>query len=258
MDEKVTNSAYEYLYATIQMADWISEEYKKIAEHYKNHQALKELYLCICDGVSPDLLEVFVIDKDIEEVLRKCRKKHLESDFLRKYSDAVERISVITAKTEHEVKNMSTTVKFIADSIPVKRDRNELPEPIIVKEESIISNQLEKRKEEQSPVFKPDNELLKQQHEKTINLDDSKKISRKEKFTKPIEFIINKYIRNPRRTVVDMLSQGYSDEQISFIYSCIEEGMTSKEIDKFASPKINVETMKQLKKVVLKEREKNG
>lgn len=254
MEEKISNGAYEYLYATIQTADWISEEYKKVAEQYRDHEALKELYLCICDGVSLDLLEVMVIDKDIEDILRKARKKHLESDFLRKYSDAVERISVITAKTEYEVKNMSSTVKYIADSLPGKTKNVELPEPIVVKEENELLDQKAIVKESSYN----ETEIVHESETSSSTSKEQKRRSWFEKLIEPILLFFDKYKRNPKRSVIYMLSQGYSDEQISFLYSCIDEGMTSKELDKIASPKISVETMKQLKKVVLKERVKNG
>lgn len=255
MDAEVSNKAYEYLYATIQTADWIRDDYKKVAELYKNHSALKELYMCICDGVNIDVLEVMVVDDDIEEVLKKCRKKHLESDFLRRYSDVVERINVITTKTEYEVKNMSNTVKYIADVLPAKAKPVELPEPIVVKEElSETETQVEQKTEEEQPV--------KESAPFTVEIspapEERSNQNWRELLRDPIGLLMNKYRRNPRRTVVEMLAHGYSDEQINFIYSCIEEGMTDKEIDKFADPKIKVETMEHLKKVVLKEREKNG
>lgn len=247
MSGKESNNAYEYLYATIQIADWIGDDYKRIAEQYREHEALKELYLCICDGVSVDLLEVMAIEKDTGESLRKCRKKHLESDFLRKYSDVVERISVITAKTEHEVKNMSATVNYIADSLPVKTVESELLEPIIVMEEMDESEPLETGKEDviDIPIA-------------VVSETTQKNYKRGRTWFKPFFALLDKYRRNPGRTAVEMLAQGYTDEHISFIFECIEEGMTAKEIDRIASPKIKVETMKQLKKVVLKERERNG
>ena len=254
MDVEMSNKAYEYLYATIQTADWISDEYKRVAEMYKNHAALKELYMCICDGVNIDVLEVLAIDDDIEEVLKKCRKKHLESDFLKRYSDVVDRINVITTKTEYEVKNMSNTVKYIADVLPAKAKPVELPEPIVVKEElSETKVQVEPKAEEQS--IKESAPLT---VEKSPAPEEKSKQNWREVLRDPIGLLMNKYRRNPRRTVVEMLAHGYSDEQINFIYSCIEDGMTDKEINKFADPKIKVETMERLKKVVLKEREKNG
>lgn len=255
MDAEISSKAYEYLYATIQTADWISDDYKKVAELYKNHSALKELYMCIYDGVNIDVLEVMAVDDDIEEILKKCRKKHLESEFLRRYSDVVDRINVITTKTEYEVKNMSNTVKYIADSLPAKGSIQELPEPIAVKEERVEDESyVESKTEDKQPIQEP----IAVQVEKTSKPEEKNKSYWREMLRDSIGVLINKYRRNPRRTVVDMLSQGYSDEQINFIYSCIEEGMTSKEIDKFADPKIKVETMEQLKKVVIKEREKNG
>lgn len=254
MNETVSNNAYEYLYATIQMADWIDDGYKKLAEQYREHEALKELYLCMCDGVSLDLLEVLVIENGIEEMLQKCRKKHLESDFLRKYSDVVERISVITAKTEHEVKNMSTTVKYIADSMPIKSEKEGLPEPIIISD--VIRDFESEETQETEADTKID--ITEPIVTATPILSASNQNSLKDKLFKPIATLVDKYKGNPKRTVIDMISKGYTVEQINFIYSCIEEGMTAKEIDKFASPKISLETMQQLKKVVLKEREKNG
>lgn len=190
MEVEVSNKAYEYLYATIQTADWISDDYKKVAEMYKNHAALKELYMCIYDGVNIDVLEVLAIDDDIEEVLKKCRKKHLESDFLRRYSDVVDRINVITTKTEYEVKNMSNTVKYIADTLPAKGKKQELPEPIVVKEEQAEAEPPVKPKtEEQEPV--PEATPL--TVENTPATEERKNQGWRELLRDPIRVLISKY-----------------------------------------------------------------
>ena len=50
-DAKRVPSAQEYLYAMIRCAEWVSDDYKRLAEKNKEKlEILKELYICACDG----------------------------------------------------------------------------------------------------------------------------------------------------------------------------------------------------------------
>ncbi len=56
-----------------------------------------------------------------------------------------------------------------------------------------------------------------------------------------------------------LLKEGYDTDQLDFLLDCMEEGLTAKEIQRFASPKLPVKVMRRLKMIGEKERsEKHG
>lgn len=261
MDSEKKIDACQYLYATIQMADWISDDYKRLAEKYLDNVALKELYLCICDGVNIDILELIEINDEVANVLSKCRKQHWESEFFRKYREEIEKLSVITASTQKEVKQMSGNVKAIVENMPSMNERFKMPEPDAV--DYVQADKTPSKKEEVEdtkenvPNFGTNN--LEESAYKSRAIVEPMFIKKeKQGILDRFKNLFDKYGHNPKLTVLNMLKKNYNSEQIDFILSCYDEGMTVKEIDRFADPRINVETMKLLKKVVLKERKKNG
>ncbi len=64
----------------------------------------------------------------------------------------------------------------------------------------------------------------------------------------------------PLRVFIERkISEGFSGENLDFILTCIEEGMSQKEIDEVASPKLPVEVMQRLKELNQRKGEaKNG
>lgn len=260
MEKEMQYDAYDYLYATIQSADWISSGYKELAEKYRNNRAIKELYMCICDNVNIDLLELITVDEDTSDVLMKCRKKHLESDFTRKYQDAIDRITLITKSTEYEIKSLSGTVKQIAETMPIKEELFYVP---TTNEEIDTQTMLEESMQDEEVVPKFGTKIENKDKNESIfpsTLEFSKSSSNSwiDVFKQCFSYLFKKQKKNTKKTVMSMLEQGYKDEQINFILKCFVEGMTEKEIDEIADPSLSLQNMELLKKIKMKEREKHG
>lgn len=233
MKKEKQTSAYEYLYATIKTADWISDEYKSFAEKYKDTQEpLRELYLCICDGVSIDVLELAEMNETVAEAFRDCRMKQLESDFIRRFSYDIKKLKNITTETKKEVKNMSGTMKQIADTIPTFDEMfmHDSPElvSIEVKEQPRIGATSVKISAEK--------------------VDDVGSVSETKPQKVSFKGMLSKLHRErPVQYIETLIKEGYSNEQINYILECLESGVSIAEIKKFASPKIDVELMKKLR-----------
>lgn len=261
MEKEAQNDAYDYMYAAIRTADWISSEYKELAEKYRKNTAIKELYMCICDNVNIDLLELVTIDEDTSDVLLQCRKKHLESDFTRKYQEAIDRITVITKSTEHEIKSLSGTVKQIAETIPIKEETFYVPEEDNVPADRTVVSESGSNEDEVQTFGKKE---LAAEKEKDMNLNAMEHMENTvnrnwlDKVKCSISRLFMKCKKTPKMTVMDMLAQGYSNEKITFILTCMNEGFTEREIKEIADPALSLENMELLKKIKLKERKKNG
>lgn len=255
MKETKQNKACQYLYAVIKEADWIDEEYKKFAEKYKKTEApLIELYLCICDKVSLDVLQLVELNEPVEEAFRECRRKHLESGFMKKYSNDIRQIKHIATATEKEVKNMSGTVKHIADNIPTFEEM--FMQPAANKDQ----DEPQKQKKSSRKEMQKEKEQIEVQSEKLEQLNEpveneqcliaSKKTPRTsfEKFLDKPNSIFSRYRKKrPGKYIEALVKEGYSVEQIDFILDCMEAGDSIREIEEFASPKITVELMKKLR-----------
>lgn len=245
MEENKQYNACQYLYATIRTAEWISEDYKNFAEKYKDsEEILKELYLCICDQVSLDVLELVELNESVADAFKQCRKKHLESDFLRKYTEEIKRIKRITTATEKEVKNMSGTIKQIADSIPALDERLQ---PVSSKKEKSEDNEIQE-------VIQEDANVVSIQETDITDVQPKKRIVTNRLVDKVAALVSHKTKGSPAAFVDELYSKNYSDEQIAYIIDCLEEGMKREEILKFAFPSIPVSMMKKLKQLQQKER----
>lgn len=252
--------AYQYLYATIQAASWISDAYKKFAEKYKEtKKPLQELYLCFCERVPLDILQMAELSEPVENSFRSARRKHIESELLKNYSSELEQLKAITAETENEIKQMSSTVNIIAEAIPTFDEL--FMAPMDIEETKEVSNVLQNEKMSDAPkdVKKHDGLIsgtsegqLVNTKEKTVNKDNWIK-----KVTKKLTNLL-RLRNNPTSMVVNMISEGYSEQQINFILSCIEEGMSESDIQSFSDPRIPIEVMKKLKELKEKENLKHG
>lgn len=252
MEEKKTNSACEYLYAVIVTADWIGEEYKRFAEKFKGQDAiLRELYLCICDGVSLDILELAEMNESVEISFRECRRKHLESSVLKQYSDEIKRIRSITTATEKEVKAISGSVRQLADTIPALEESLNSPE----------RKETEHLKEVEADLPKgADLKKIAEPQKGAEPCEERSVVSTEQKDIRNAGFLsgtkksLSVWIkertkRSPSDFVSRLYAENYSTEQVTFIIACIEEGMSEHDILRFASPNIPVEIMEKLKKI---------
>lgn len=257
MENETQGNAYDYLYATIMMADWIASDYKQLAEKYRRHPAIKELYMCICDNVNLDLLELISIDDDAPALLEKCRRQSLESDFTRKCQEAIDRITVITKTTEHELKSLSGTVKHIAEniSVPAKEETFFIPAEDMADDEQFVfvgdtSNNVD------VPNFGTADSAENLTEEAGTEVVSVQHHVKKENFLDRLMKLLFK--DKHKKTIISMLEQGYKEEQITFVLKCMEEGMSERDIDEIAAPELSVEHMELLKRIKRREQDCDG
>lgn len=249
--EKIQNTSYEYLYAAIQTAEWITPAYKKLAEKYKNTEALNELYLCICDNVKIELIEQISANDVSSEALANCRIQHKkELDFVKKYQELLEDITITVKNTQMEVKNLSSIicehtventeeseVSFFIPEADEGEDKEEVlsfPEPddAVLEEDSVPVSNVEHMPKEPLVIHK-----------------DTSVQSYLNIMKQRLKGLWNPLERLSKRTVVGMIEDGYNQEQITFLLQCMNEGMSEKEIDEISSPALSVEHMELLKKI---------
>lgn len=236
-EKSLVGKGIQYLFATINSADWIDDTYKRFAEKYRNEEKpLKELYLCFCDKVPLELLIAAEQKEPVEFSFRLCRRKHIESEILKEHSNELEEIKHITAGMEAEVKSMSGTVSYIAAAIPTLDElfqSDEMPETEIERNER---GGKKEHKEEAQVLCK----------EKT----EFHCIGRLIKCIKmKLSEIVSLHQKEPARFVIELYAENYKEEQINFIMDCMEKGMKVSEIEKFANPKISVDMMKRLSRM---------
>lgn len=236
METKTQNTSDEYLYAAIQTADWITPAYKKLAEKYKNTDCLREVYVCICDGVNIELLENLPED-DFFDALQNCRKRHQESEILKIHRESMEYLTLISKKTELEVNNLSASVQYIIENIRRKEQTVIVPNPDESAKEDVESLPDEEDTHKELLVLHKDISVR-------SYLNEIKQ--RIKEIWKPLE-------KSSKKTVMGMLEEGYSQEQITFILQCMSDGMSEKEIDEISSPALSIEHMELLKKIKEKE-----
>lgn len=253
-EKSLVGKGIQYLFATINSADWIDDSYKRFAEKYRNEEKpLKELYLCFCDKVPLELLIAAEQKEPVEFSFRLCRRKHIESEILKEHSNELEEIKHITAGMEAEVKSMSGTVSYIAAAIPTLDDlfqSDEMPEGGSVSDESISikanmqETEIERNERGGKKEHKEESQVLCK--EKT----EFHCIGRLIKCIKmKLSEIVSLHQKEPARFVIELYAENYKEEQINFIMDCMEKGMKVSEIEKFADPKISVDMMKRLSRM---------
>ena len=258
--EPLMSKGDEYLYATITMADWINDSYRKFAEKYRNDgKTLRELYLCFCERVPIEVLRIAAQKEPVEASFRVCRRKHIESEILKEHSNELEEIKHITAGMEADVKSMSGTVNYIAAAIPalddlfssneMQEDKSSVTVSMPIKENK--SKEAEHKEEAAAVDDLPKANEIVNVAKISENNTDTKRKKNKGKLIRYIKMklseIISKYEKEPARLVIELYAKDYKDEQINFILDCIDKGMKISEIEKFADPKISVDMMIRLR-----------
>lgn len=255
---KQTYNADQYLITALFCAEWISAEYKTLADKHRNDPlAVRQIYLCACDKVPIDILRIASNTVSVEESLKKARQKYLEKKYSRAYADELHEIKSITNLLRKEVKNISGAVKHIADTMPSSEDTYFPSEPETETGNSVEENQAnnngtnvqEKMEKYQQQQKKEKNGIPKE------TLTDYAGIFWKLKAN--VKNIFDKK-KDPIKFINELTAQDYSDEKIKFIISCFEEGLTEEQIRKFISPKLDIENMERLKNLYFKGDKQNG
>lgn len=268
-----SNSAEEYLWGVIYYADWIKPAYKKFADAYRtNSKALRELYLCFCDKVPESALKKAAKSDCVELAFKLCRKEYMEKEWLGEYSQKPEKLRTVSNETENEVKQMPGRESNIAEAMPDwdVMFSKEIPE--VLPDQTVTTDtapRLGKSLKKQISTEAADEAPAQPLTAKIKNEADEKKTMErvvpqkkgKGKFFRLLKKKISElfcYKNNPSRFVIELYSQGYADAQINFILDCMERGMTFKEIDKIADPKIPVDMMKKMCDMHMKKKGDKG
>lgn len=243
--ETPQHSAEQYLMAAFSRADWIAPEYKRLSATCKDNPiAFRELYLCACDKVPIDVVQIALSNEPVVENLINIRNKHFEKRYTDMQSFFMNELTETVQNLRKEVDSVSDAAKYFADTIPGI--------------EELFSN-------------KPDGSS----HGKTLT-DITKEAEMEEKVKGVPKFgtsIASNEKSAPSKTpkrkwsITDVLvkkdkpadflnelyQKGYKDEAISYIISCLENGLSEKEIRTFISPSFDVATMERLRKLYVKE-----
>ena len=238
-DAKKIPSAQEYLYAMIRCAEWVSDDYKKLAEKNKEKlEILKELYLCACDGVPVEKVQgALEQKKSSDKMLHAIRKKCLEESLTTDYEKEISTIQKKAAALEKNVNQMKDEVKDIKERMPTLEsafpEQRDKAEPKAVP----ISGKSQKQSEE------PENRDKPEKKENVPKFGTDGKTLSKFDWIRPFR------AKAKRRYIEYLLQEGYDKEQLSYLMDCMEKGMTPGEIEKIASPKLPVEIMERLRQM---------
>lgn len=241
-DAKKIPSAQEYLYAMIRCAEWVSDDYKKLAEKNKEKlEILKELYLCACDGVPVEKVQGALDQKkSSDKMLHAIRKKCLEESLTTDYEKEISTIQKKAAALEKNVNQMKDEVKDIKERMPTL--------------ESAFPEQMDVKKKAE-PEAVPISGKSQEQQEEPENGDEPgkkenvPKSGTGEKALSKFDWIRPFRAKSKRRYIEYLLQEGYDKEQLSYLMDCLEKGMTPGEIEKIASPKLPVEIMERLRQM---------
>ena len=215
--------------------NFMSADYTNIAlQNGTNLNVLREIYLCACDKISV---------KDVQEVID--NRKTDVAGYLRKirYQKAC---GVIIGKGNNTLKDMSK----LADAVQAKI--NTLGESIMTVEKKTgeLSDMFVDIKPSQGAVTMP-YAGVQQTAAADVKREDEKTASFKRKR-------LNRRQKNDIAEYISLLKEeGYKSEQISYVLSLAEEGVTPAEMEEFIHPGISVDMMEKIRRMKKKNRNKD-
>lgn len=227
--------AERYLMAAFNKGEWIPAEYKCAStECRQNPKAFCELYLCACDRVPIELVRMAIANEPMEVNLRKVREQYLE----KKYRDMQH--SIINEQAELVDTLQKENVDEIDEMFAQEPSAEQKGKSMDDASENLRF--LEKEREEFEKTKVTSSKISKSGDRKNGNVFS---LLFKKKFSATA--LLNELYKND-----------YSKEQIDYVVECIEEGLNEKEIRTFISPKLDVDTMKRLRRIYVKGETGNG
>lgn len=225
----------QYLDALIRCADWVPTPYKKLAALNKARpEVMKELYLCACDGIPAEKAEEAQEKRPPEGALRFLRRKYIQNETMGDYTEELTSIKATASYLEKEVKQMSETLQHIADHVP--NFDAMFPERVLLQEKSETEDDKLQEKEDDKLQEKEDDELQETEEKTDSGLQKIKKKWAARKKQKGISYFME-----------EMMEKGYGTEQVDYLLTCLEEGLSVEQIRKFASPKLPIDVMQRLR-----------
>lgn len=258
----------QYLMALIKCAEWVPKEYKLLADRNKaNIEAVKELYLCACDGVPVEKAMAAMEKSPPEGALRFVRQKYMENITMGDYKEELSGIRNKADVLEREVMQMSKTLQYIVSREPdfdamfpekgqeqvedMQHVRTEQETAQIEKNEAARKRTREADEADMEPDAAPHPATAKRMSKKDVPKSGTLKNLRRMEFPWQRKESVPEFVGM-------LLDKGYSSEQIDFLLKCIEAGADIKLVKKIASPKLPVDVLQRLLKMAEREEKING
>lgn len=239
-------SAEQYLMTAFSRADWIQPEYKQLSTLCReNPLALRELYLCACDNVSIEAVRIAVSNEPMEENLKKVRSKHFEKIYLDMHQFYVNELTETVDALRKEVGTVSSAAKKFAETIPSLEELFSSVPPVGQSGQTILNVM-----EQPTHTAGDDEKMMSSE-----NFTEEKVLEHTAEISKNSGFFANLFKKEirPAKLLEELYQKQYNDEQINYIIGCMEDGLSEKEIRSFISPNFDIDTMKRLRKLYVKE-----
>lgn len=92
-----------YLAALLQLADWVSVDYKRLVNKAIPVESLRAIYLCACDGISVDDVKKALAKKDAVVELSKLRDEQLQLHIAQKYEEELAELQLRVQQAEEKI-----------------------------------------------------------------------------------------------------------------------------------------------------------
>ena len=240
--------AERYLMAAFNKGEWIPAEYKCAStECRQNPKAFCELYLCACDRVPIELVRMAIANEPMEANLRKVREQYLEKKYRDTQHSIINELAELVDTLQTKVISITDAQKLLKEDVD-EIDEMFAQEPSAEQKGKSMDDAsenlrfLEKEREEFEKTEVTSSKILKSGDRKNGNV---------------FSFLFKKRF-SATALLNELYKNDYSKEQIDYVVECIEEGLNEKEIRTFISPKLDVDTMKRLRRIYVKGETGNG
>lgn len=217
-------------------------------QEQKDWKRREWFYICALDGMTSSDLKRLDEEKATISQIRKSRIEFLKNLYMSR-DDLSDEISKMKKEIDETAERNDRLQKLIEENLETALRREaESKEQLLEEKERTIQAQKDeilrlKKQLQENPI----QENKETQEEATCKKE--KPIPKK----KSIRFWKRK---NQEKFLTDCLrNEKYTEEQIDFLLSCIEEGMDIREVKAIASPSFSIPVMQRLRKLQQKEGE---
>lgn len=221
-------------------------------QEQKDWKRREWFYICALDGMTSSDLKKLDEEKATISQIRKSRIEFLKNLYISR-DDLSDEISKMKKEIDKTAEQSVRLQKLIEENLEAALQREaESKEKLLEEKERTIQIQRNeilrlKKQLQENKIQEPKEENKESQEEETCKKE--KPIQKK----KSIRFWKRK---NQEKFLTDCLrNEKYTEEQIDFLLSCMEEGMDIREVKAIASPSFSVPVMQRLRKLQQKEGE---
>ena len=211
----------------------VSDADMKVLESVQEWTVREWLYVCALDGINlKEFLGSFGKSKVTAEQIKKKRTESLKK-----------RLSGTETVTMQDLRNLKDEVKSACEES--RKVRNAVTKMIQSNEAADIQSAAQEQIAEKEAII-ADLKSKNSELEEKIRENKTEEPEQKKRWWSSVFFF--KRSREPQKFVEKYLQDDrFSLEQIEFLLECIESGMRSRDIEKFAIPGVSVEVMRRLK-----------